>query len=106
MMCKPLLGLGVCALLATSFPASAHDTVSVRVNIADLDVQGLAGAAALRGRINSAINQICGSRHTLDLTRLAAIDKCRASVTPAFEKAMETSLAGRPQETRLARRNP
>jgi UrcA family protein len=106
MMCKPFCGLGLCALLATSFPALADDTVSVRVNYADLGVQSSAGAATLRARINSAVDQICGSRQTLDLGRLVAVDRCRAAVTPSFDSAMETILTEQAKKTQLARKNP
>ena len=67
--------LAVFSLAAIATPASAeYQTVEVR--FADLDLTNDAGIAALHGRINAAIKQICGRPEVRDVRDGADHRRC------------------------------
>ena len=94
------LGLG--AALICTLPASAQDTVSIRVSYADLNLASAAGSTAFGRRIDAAVTQICGSTGGMDLTRAASAKSCRAQVGAAARAEMDRVVAEVRQPQTLA----
>jgi UrcA family protein len=81
----------IAALAALGFATSGHaaspavsdpDTVTVKVNIADLNLSSQAGASTVLRRIHEAADQICGGAPSIkDLVAFSAYKSCVTSVT-------------------------
>jgi UrcA family protein len=92
--------LAACAMLAVASPAAAaaaddrvNDRVNILVSFADLNLSTADGAAALQQRVNRAVNRICGTAYLRDMTRISAIDRCRAAVNSSVQDDFDLALA-------------
>ena len=78
---------------ACAVPAAA-ETLSVPVNIGDLDLASVEGRTALNHRIDFAVRQICGETDARDLMGNMAVRRCtrqtRAAAEPQISQAFST----------------
>ncbi len=70
------------ALMAASVPCLAQETEtsSATVGLTGIEVGSSAGGAILRARLQQAARQVCGTADTRDLSAMADMQACRASV--------------------------
>jgi UrcA family protein len=61
------------------------DNVTVDVSYAGLDLSTPAGVAVFRGRVNQAVNEICGWTESRDLRAMRRLHQCRAALADQVE---------------------
>ena len=87
--------------VAACVAPAAAETMSVPVNIGDLDLASVEGRAALNHRIDFAVRQICGEHDARDLSGAIAVRRCTRQTRAATEPQIQQALATR-TTTRIA----
>jgi UrcA family protein len=78
--------LPLAALVAVgAAEARTPDNVTVDVSYAGLDLSTPAGVAVFRGRVNQAVNEICGWTESRDLRAMRRLHQCRAALADQVE---------------------
>ena len=92
------------AALVTVGAAEARtpDDVSIDVSYAGLDLSTPAGVAVFRGRVNQAINEICGWSDARDMATMQRIHQCRTKTANNLEPQI-TAQVEAAQERETAR---
>ncbi|MFC4291389.1 UrcA family protein [Sphingorhabdus arenilitoris] len=101
--------LSLAATFAILAPVAAHaqseETISVRVNIDDLNLNSAKDQARLNSRINSAAQQICGTSNGRSLGDRQAEIRCRSEVKSAVQSQVDFAIAGSASRQAINTRN-
>ena len=93
------------ALLATAAPARAGQadaTVTAKVHYSDLDLDGSAGEAALKARIQRAAIKVCGEADGRTVADYGRVATCRANAIADASPKMNAVIASVRSDHRYA----
>ena len=93
------VAVGLFCALASAPALARPEAQGAVVRLADLNLATAAGEQALHGRINRAVDRVCGEVDLRDLRAMSAKQACRtatlAKVTPQVEVAIADARSGK-----------
>jgi UrcA family protein len=97
MLTRTIIGLAAVAFSSVSFGSAAMaqeaETVSVRVEYADLDLSNPAGQKQLETRIKSAVRAVCGQANSRILHDLGRVQECRSTTMNNAKRDVKVAIA-------------
>jgi UrcA family protein len=100
-MIRSILMPAVAALAVATVAAPAAAESTRYVTYGDLDLSNSAGQTALRDRVSTAVNKVCGKAEPRDIHSLEAVETCRAD-TWAMTDPQLNAMFSRPTVRILA----
>jgi UrcA family protein len=87
--------------------AGLPEDVTIDVSYAGLDLSTPAGVAVFRGRINQAVNEICGRPDARDMAAILRMQQCRSTTANNVEPevAAQVAVAQEREAARVTSRN-